>query len=601
MNDMSGEFRVEPKARLKGLRVLSPGEEMLATTRRGLLQPISTARGSLAARITLAAVGVVTLLLVLAASLVVAMIQLTGQIDRDRVQTSAALASAELSASIAESRYHAARFAVTGERDEIEATAATLDRAKQRLAATKDAAVDVDAQAHEQIEWLQVQVEGFESEIKALEFSVKTHGPSDGSRGLASAIGLSGEQLAAQARDVEAQLNAAALQSRERLDATGRSLALTIFSLLAVCVAIALLGARFVSRTTAGSIRQITRAMTRLAAGDRAIVIPGTERGDELGEMARALTVFRAGAEELAAIREREAESARGELAERDERTALMRDVATRFERMVGEVVGGVAAASGQLQRTAGTMASSAGESAKLAESVASGMSGTLSGMTAASAATDQFAMSIGEISQQAASSASVAKEARASAQEADLTIGALADSVGRIGEIVDMIHSIANRTTLLSLNASIEAARSGEAGRGFAVVAAEIKELAGQTGKATDQVSEHIRAIQASTGDSVEALRRIGMQVREMESGALAIAQAVDEQTMASRDLAQNLAMAASGAEEIGANVEQVSVLAQSTGTAATHVLSASEELHRQAATLRTQVQDFLGYVRAA
>lgn len=605
MNVISNHLAVRASGRLQGLKVLTRREEVFRAAASGLLRPIAAMRGSLAARISLAASAVAGLLLVLGAALALAMTQLTERLDRDRVLTSAALASAELTASIADSRYYAARFAVSGAPEDVARTHSTLDGAKQRLARTKENAVDVDAQAHERIEWLQVQVEGFESEIRALESAVAAHGPSDGSRGLAAAIALSGEQLAGHAREVEAQLSGAAAASRERLDALGRTLAVAIFGLLAGCIVVAIVGATFVARTTAGSIRRITRAMTGLAAGNRDVGIPGTDREDEIGEMARALVVFRDGAEELAAMRQREADGARDELArhqdDRERRSALMREVAERFERTVGEVASGIASASEQLQATAGSMADAANDSALLSDSLSENVVEIAAGVTAASAASEQFALSIGEISRQAAGSAAMAQDARASAQDADGTIGSLAEAVGRIGEIVHLIRAIADRTSLLSLNASIEAARGGEAGRGFAVVAAEIKDLAAQTSAATDQVSEQIQAIRVSTGQSVDALQRIGRQVHEMESSALAIAQAVDEQSLASQDLARNLSMAAGGANEIGASTGQVREMTGSTGAAATQVHDSATDLHRQAHALRAEVQRFLGYVRAA
>jgi methyl-accepting chemotaxis protein len=169
------------------------------------------------------------------------------------------------------------------------------------------------------------------------------------------------------------------------------------------------------------------------------------------------------------------------------------------------------------------------------------------------------------------------------------------------VGEIVQLIRSIAERTDLLALNASIEAARGGESGRGFAVVAAEVKELARRTRQATEDVSSHIGGIQQSTQASVAALRRIEQQIRQVETNASMIAQAVDEQTRASEELARNLDRAAGGAESMRTNVGQVRAMALSTGSAASQVLSAATGLQDQATALRFQVEDFLGYVRAA
>ena len=209
--------------------------------------------------------------------------------------------------------------------------------------------------------------------------------------------------------------------------------------------------------------------------------------------------------------------------------------------------------------------------------------------------------MSIGEISRRAASSAELAREARISAEEADSTISALALSTEHIGQIVELIHSIAQRTNLLALNASIEAARSAEAGRGFAVVAAEVKDLAEQTSRATDDVAAQIQAIQRSSRASVAGLKKIHEQIRQVEGNASAIAQSVDEQSVASSDLARNLDLAAGGAERIRASAGQVREMSLSTGSAASQVLGAASGLQEQAAALRVQVEDFLGYIRTA
>ncbi|MCB1800022.1 MAG: methyl-accepting chemotaxis protein, partial [Gammaproteobacteria bacterium] len=180
---------------------------------------------------------------------------------------------------------------------------------------------------------------------------------------------------------------------------------------------------------------------------------------------------------------------------------------------------------SSQLQSTASSMASAAEQSTSQAGKVVDSMKEASAGVTAAAAASDEFAMSIGEISRQAASSAELARKASESAERADTTISALSDSATQVGAIVDLIQSIAKRTNLLALNASIEAARGGEAGRGFAVVASEVKELAAQTSRATEEVAGQIRTMQDSTGNSVKALRLIGEQIEQLEATAISIA----------------------------------------------------------------------------
>jgi len=221
------------------------------------------------------------------------------------------------------------------------------------------------------------------------------------------------------------------------------------------------------------------------------------------------------------------------------------------------------------------------------------------SGVTAAAAASDEFAMSIGEISRQAASSADLARKASESAEVADGKMATLANSASQVGQIVELIQSIARRTNLLALNASIEAARGGEAGRGFAVVASEVKELAAQTSRATEKVAQQIREMQDSTSDSALALRSIGNQVQQLETTAISIASAVDQQSVAGQDLARSIDLAARGSGEVSASIGNVRESSLATGAAASQVLNSATDLENQAATLRTQVDMFLQRIR--
>jgi methyl-accepting chemotaxis protein len=612
MNDMSRMPERAVSERLRGLVVLSPRQQLIASLEQRLRAPWIAARHSLAGRIKLAAIGLTALLVILGLTVGIAVFGLAARSEQGRILGEAALASAELTASIADSRYYASRYAATGAEAEIERARATLARAKERLAKARESSLDTEPQALEAMEWLHHQVDGFENELTALEHSVAAYGPSASADALAGAIAISGEQLAEQARGVESRLRGASAASAAELAAQSWRLAIVVVALLTVCVMITLAGARFLTRTTATSIREITSAMSGLAKGDRAVAIPGAERCDEIGEMARALTVFRKSADDLVHFQELAATAAQQELARQEaertrdaaehaRKTELMRALALRFERTVGEVASGVAAASRQLEVTASAMAAAASQSAQLTGEVSRSMTETTAGVTAAASAGDQFAMSIAEISRLASDSAVLAEGARQSAHDADATISGLAAAARQIEQIVGMIDGIAQRTSLLALNASIEAARSGEAGRGFAVVAGEVKDLAGQTRAATGAVADQIRAIQSSTGESVAALRRIGEQVRAMEGSSIAIAQAVDEQSLAGRDLARNLATAAGGTDAIGESIVQVGETTRSTGTAANQVLEAASDLHKQAAVLRAQVEEFIGYVRTA
>ncbi|MEM6858288.1 MAG: HAMP domain-containing methyl-accepting chemotaxis protein [Pseudomonadota bacterium] len=383
-----------------------------------------------------------------------------------------------------------------------------------------------------------------------------------------------------------------------------------VLTLLAGLVLVA--GFFYLSRDLARKIREITRGMTRLANGDRDFEIEGDDRKDEIGEMLRALAMFKRAnqqlelwARERSEHAEREIRAEQERLREREEtqarRSALIADVADSFERTVGEVVGSVTAASSELHSTATRMAESADLAAGRTQELTESMAEANAGATAAAAASDEFALSIGEISRQAASSSELARLATDATTEADTTISALSASANEVGHVVELIQTIAQRTNLLALNASIEAARGGEAGRGFAVVASEVKELAMQTSRATEQVAEQIRAMQDTTGASVTALRAIAGQVKELETTAVSIASAVDQQSVAGQDLARSIDMAARGTEQVSGHIADVRELSLSTGAAAGQVLTSANDLDQQAATLNSQVQAFLAKVRAS
>ncbi len=359
-------------------------------------------------------------------------------------------------------------------------------------------------------------------------------------------------------------------------------------------------------------IERICEAMRALAAGDRDVAVPHAERTDEIGEMARSLFVIKKAAAKFDRIRRERVAAAEEELRRRaeadDERAEqrrrqaeTMRLLADTFERNVGEIVGGVASASSQLQATASAMASAAEQSAMQVGEVAGGLGEASAGVTAAAAASDEFAMSIGEISRQASTSAELARQASTAAERADGTISDLAYAASEVGDVVELISTIAQRTNLLALNASIEAARGGEAGRGFAVVAAEVKDLATQTAKATEEVAVQIRTIQATTDAGVETLRSIAAQIRQLEATSVSIAAAVDQQSVAGQDLARSIDLAARNTEDVSSNLDQLRDTSLATGAAASQVLTSSTELEQQAATLKGKMEDFLQHVRAA
>ena len=350
--------------------------------------------------------------------------------------------------------------------------------------------------------------------------------------------------------------------------------------------------------------------MNQLSRGNREFHIEGIERGDEIGAMIRALGQFKRANQQLEAWARERTDRADEEMRQqiqrekermeaRQRKEALLSEVAQQFERIVGEVVHKVANASAELGSTASTMARSAREASERTTALSQNMQKANVGATAAAAASDEFALSIGEISRQASSSSDLARMATDATKEADATISALSNSAQEVGHVVELIQKIAQRTNLLALNASIEAARGGEAGRGFAVVASEVKDLAMQTSRATEEIADQIRAMQDTTGASVNALRAIAGQVQDLEKTAVSIASAVDQQSIAGQDLARNIDLAAHGTDQVANHLMDVQEISVSTGSAADQVLTSANELENQASTLREQLKSFLQRVR--
>ena len=369
-------------------------------------------------------------------------------------------------------------------------------------------------------------------------------------------------------------------------------------------------GSRFIANNVAGMINRMTAAMRDISQGDTDARIPGRGRNDEIGEIARALEVFRQGSLELRELEENRAREAELRLAEQQElaeqirlvhhdKSRLLEEMANGFEISVGEVITAVSAASEQLKATSKHMVELADGSNEQANDATAAMKKATDNVTAAAAATDEFALSITEISRQAASSAELARGASDLVDSANTRMNDLAQAADEIGEIAGLIQTIAQRTNLLALNASIEAARGGEAGRGFAVVASEVKELAMQTSNATASVAEKIQAMQDSTRSSASDLTSIVAQIGELEQVAVMIATAVDQQSVSGDELARNIDTVASGSAQVGERLEALRLASEETGSAADDVVDSANALASHAEDLRTKAGRFIEDVR--
>jgi methyl-accepting chemotaxis protein len=349
----------------------------------------------------------------------------------------------------------------------------------------------------------------------------------------------------------------------------------------------------------------ITRPLSRLGARMKSLAdgaleadIPGVGRADEIGAMASTVQVFKDNALRMRGLEQIEAE-AQGRTAA--ERRAAMEGIASDFERSVNGIVKSVSTASAGMQNTAQSMATAASDASSRAANVDAASGRASDNVSTVASAAEELSASVAEVLRQVAASSGIASKAVIDAERTNATVQQLSSGAEKIGEVVQLIHSIASQTNLLALNATIEAARAGESGRGFAVVASEVKALASQTAKATEEISAQVAAMQASTNDAVSSISAITSTIAQMSQITTTISAAVEEQGAATQEIARNIQSVATGSSDVSKHIGGVSAAAEATGQAAGMVLANARELDGQSSLLRAAVDDFLGKVRAA
>ena len=365
-----------------------------------------------------------------------------------------------------------------------------------------------------------------------------------------------------------------------------------------LAVLFGLIVAFLIARGIVGPLTAMTRAMGKLAGGDLAVEIPGRGNTDEIGDMAKAIDVFKTSMIDTERMRHEQTEV---EARQAEDRKKDMVRLADQFEQAVGEIVDTVSSASSELEVSAGTLTATATRAQDLSTEVASASQEASANVQAVASATEELSSSVSEIARQVQESARIASEAVDQATNTNARVSELSKAAARIGDVVELISTIAGQTNLLALNATIEAARAGEAGRGFAVVATEVKALAEQTAKATGEIAQQVSGIQAATEESVGSIREISGTIERLSEISSTVAAAVEEQGAATQEISRNVQQAAHGTQRVSANIGDVQRGASETGSASSQVLLAARSLSSDSNRLKLEVSKFLNSVHAA
>ncbi len=381
-------------------------------------------------------------------------------------------------------------------------------------------------------------------------------------------------------------------QSSESLIVTIQIIAVIGVFVIGLAVAV------FLGRAIVIPLEAVRTAMTSLARGDNTVEVSGTDRTDEIGELAQALEVFKENAIEKGRL---EAQKKADKKHAEEEKRQAMRGLADRLESGVKSIVNNVSSAATEMDSAAQSMSAIAEETNQESTKVAASAEQATMNVNNVAAAAEEMSASIDEVGRQVAQSTEIAANAVAEAEKSVSSVTGLAQAAQKIGEVVDLITTIAEQTNLLALNATIEAARAGDAGKGFAVVASEVKSLASQTARATEEISAQVLAIQNATEESVQANEGVSKIIHDLEEISTSIASAIEQQSASTQEIARNTQQAAEGTGDVSRTITGIAKSAEETGSASNQLLVSVQNLSKQAVELSTEIDKFLGEIRGA